>query len=119
MLDELGLVCPPDVVIAFDLAEQEAEPLCEIVGAEVMETGRLEGLGEHMLDAHVERLVLGGFEHLPFLGTAIVVAHALDPQDGHGHSGSSLMSDLPALAIHPPSTMTTSPVWKLDRSLMK
>ena len=37
----------------------------------------------------------------------------------HGHGGSSEMSVLPAFAIHPPSTITRSPVWKRDSSLMK
>ena len=77
------------------------------------------GVVEHALDAHVERLRLGRFERSAFVGTAGVLPHALDAQHGHGHGGSSEMSVLPAFAIHPPSMITTSPVWKLDQSLMK
>src|SRR5439155_2535633 len=119
LVDELGLVHLPDVVVGLDLAEQERQALREVERAELVEPGDPVALVEDALDVHVERLRLGRFERSTFVGAAIVVSHPLDAQDGHGHGGSSVMSVLPALAIHPPSTMTTSPVWKRDQSLMK
>ena len=119
LIDEARLVRLPHVVVGRDLAEEETEPLGEVHRSEVVETGLPAGVLEHALDAHVERLRFGCFELATFLGGPRVLPHALDAQHLHGHGGSSEMSDFPAFAIHPPSTITTSPVWKLDHSLMK
>ena len=117
--DERRLVQLPDVVVGRDLVEQEREAFGEVHRPEVVETGLRSRRVEDPVDAELERKLLGSLEPFALLDGARVVAHALDAQHLHGHGGSSEMSVLPAFAIHPPSTITRSPVWKRESSLMK
>ena len=100
-------------------SSRKREPFDEVHRPEVVEAGLLARGVEHTVDAQIERPLLGRFESCALLGRARVVAHAFDAQHLHGHGGSSEMSVLPAFAIHPPSTITRSPVWKRESSLMK